>query len=318
MIRLFAAAGVVLVHSIESSELEYWGNLFRFAVPFYLFASIYYQSLSLGRNTERTFGQYVVGRVKRLYLPFLAWSAIYLVARDIKRVTFLDAGAISLSLSHLWQGTAYHLWFLPFLLAVSVVQAIVHHTMLQRDRRWRWILSALAIAGGFAIATVPMPEFWNRTFDSSTYAYVQWWRVLPTACWALAFAWVMTTGPTIIAVSSTLGFAGLALAAGCLVKQALHGIQLIPRGLTGFGCMLAALAPWSGPAVSFMARIGRYGYGIYLCHVLIVELIRAISSRAQLGPSPWLDIVNFTLSFAGSLVLVQLLAGSKRLAWLNG
>ena len=67
-----------------------------------------------------------------------------------------------------------------------------------------------------------------------------------------------------------------------------------------------------------MARIGRYGYGIYLCHVLIVELIRAISSRANLGPSALLDIVNFTLSFSGSLILVQLLARSKRLAWLNG
>jgi hypothetical protein len=194
----------------------------------------------------------------------------------------------------------------------------VQRGLIQRDRRWRWALSALAIAAGFALATVPMPDHWNQTFDNPTYAYVQWWRALPTTCWAIAFAWIMTTGPVILAVSSTIGFAGLVLAAGCLLKQALHGILLIPRAFTGLGCMLAALSPWSGRAVTFMARIGRYGYGIYLCHVLIVELIRAMSSRAHLAPSPLLDVMNFTLSFAGSLILVQLLARSKRLAWLNG
>ena len=87
---------------------------------------------------------------------------------------------------------------------------------------------------------------------------------------------------------AAVGWSGVVLAAGCLLKQALHGIQLIPRGLSGFGCMLAALAPWSGSAVASLAKLGRCGYGIYLCHVLIVEFIHAISSHVHLAPSAWL------------------------------
>src|SRR4051812_46988119 len=76
VVRFFAAAGVVFTHSIESPFFDRWGNLFRFAVPFFLFASLYFQTLSLRRNRDRTLGGYVAARFHRLYLPFLAWSVI--------------------------------------------------------------------------------------------------------------------------------------------------------------------------------------------------------------------------------------------------
>src|ERR1700733_16238896 len=52
VVRLFAAAGVVFVHATQSPVFDNWGNLIRFAVPFYLFASLYFQALSLRRNTK--------------------------------------------------------------------------------------------------------------------------------------------------------------------------------------------------------------------------------------------------------------------------
>src|SRR5512132_2675022 len=56
VVRFFAAAGVVFVHSRYSDTFDNWDNLFRFAVPFYLFASLYFQAMSLRRNPERTLG----------------------------------------------------------------------------------------------------------------------------------------------------------------------------------------------------------------------------------------------------------------------
>jgi hypothetical protein len=52
-IRLFAAAGIVFVHATEAPVFDKWGNLFRFGVPFFLFASFYFQSQSLRRNSDR-------------------------------------------------------------------------------------------------------------------------------------------------------------------------------------------------------------------------------------------------------------------------
>jgi peptidoglycan/LPS O-acetylase OafA/YrhL len=328
VIRLIAAASIVFVHSVRTPEIARWGNLLRFAVPFFLFASLYFQSLSLRRSSGRTLSQYVLSRVRRLYLPFLAWSLIYLIARNVKRLTLLKLGLVKLELGLLWKGTEYHLYFLPLLLACSIVLACVHWWVLRRDPRWRWPLSVLAVALGLAFALLPMPAGWDETFDNPTYAYVWTWRAAPAAFWALAFAWLMTAGPTVYRVSSTVGFLGLALTVVCSIKQAVHGIQLIPRALTGLGSVLVALAPWrlwqfdaSNPALSVvgpMARLGRYGYGIYLCHVLIIETVRAVAARLHLNPSWGLDLMLFGLSFAGSTILVLLFARTRFLAWLNG
>jgi len=321
VIRLFAAAGIVFVHVAQTPTLEAWGNLFRFAVPFYLFASLYFQANSLTRSPDRPLGKYVVGRFKRLYLPFLVWSLIYLVTRDIKRIGLLDQGPIELRPALLWTGTEYHLWFLPFLLFWSIVLAVIQRALPLHDNRFRWLVIGLAIGAGLAVAVGKMPAWWNETFDNPTYSYVQSWRALPATFWAIAFALLMTAtsgGSPLFTVSPFLGYAGVALALVCGVKQILYGILPIPRGLTGLGCMLAALAPWYGPSMSYLSRLGRYGYGVYLCHVLFVEPLHVIASRLQWTPSVGLDLGMFALSFAGSVALVFVLGRSKHLAWLNG
>jgi peptidoglycan/LPS O-acetylase OafA/YrhL len=318
VIRLIAAAGIVYIHSVRSPVLEGSRNLFRFAVPFYLFASFYFQSNSLRKKTDRTFLHYVWGRVKRLYFPFLAWSLIYLVARDIKRIFSLHTGPVKLVPGLLWKGIEYHLWFLPFLLASSVLLAAIFWTTLKFDRRWRWPLIAAAIAAGFAFAYVPMPASWDQTFDNPTYAYVQDWRAMPAMCWGLAFAWFMTMGPKVYSVDFATGFAGIALCIYCSVRQALHGIELVPRALSGLGAMLTSLAPWSGKWIPFLAKYGRYSYGIYLCHVLIAEFVRAGASHLHRPNSLALDMLNFFFTLMGSIFLVLVLGRSPRTAWLNG
>jgi peptidoglycan/LPS O-acetylase OafA/YrhL len=318
VIRLIAAVSIVYVHAVRSPALDASRNLFRFAVPFYLFASFYFQSLSLRKRTDRTLGQYIAGRFKRLYVPYLAWSVIYLVARDIRRKVTLHIGPARLEPGLLWRGVEYHLWFLPYLLAGSIFLAVVHWMTLRQDRRWRWPLIIAATAAGFAFAYAHMPANWDQTFDNPTYAYVQFWRAMPTMCWALGFAWLMTAGPVVYSVSSSLGLVGVVLAVLCSVKQMLQGIELIPRALSGLGCMLAALAPWNTVIVPSLAKIGRLSYGIYLCHVLISEFVRNAAFHFHLPDSVQVDMVVFVCTLLGSISVVLGLARSPKTAWLNG
>src|SRR4051812_14055264 len=68
VIRLIAAAGIIFVHATKGSAVfSSSGHLFRFAVPFFLFASLYFQSDSLRRRGERhTLSRYILSRVRRL------------------------------------------------------------------------------------------------------------------------------------------------------------------------------------------------------------------------------------------------------------
>jgi peptidoglycan/LPS O-acetylase OafA/YrhL len=317
-VRFFAAAAVVLVHAVESQALGGWVNLFRFAVPFYLFASMYYQASSFRRRPDQPLGAYCIKRLKRLYGPFLAWSAIYFVARDIKRVTMIDYPPLHLSISMLWTGTEYHLWFLPFLLVASIVSALCCRAILRAPRlRWPAILLALAAMGMIVLAH--RPQEMGDDFTGPSYAFWQMWWALTSVLSGMAFAWIVVfSAAPLLGVPAVVGIGGIVLAAWMLVQQALHGWMMLPRALAGFGCMLAALAPWRGPLVQGFARLGRFGYGIYLSHVLVVEMLRATMHHFGFDPTIWLDMLVFALGFAGSIAIAKLLARTPKLAWLNG
>jgi peptidoglycan/LPS O-acetylase OafA/YrhL len=320
-IRVFAAAGIVFVHAVEAPFFDKWGNLFRFGVPFFLFASLYFQSLSLRRNADRPLGRFIAERFARLYLPFLVWGLIYLLARDAERITINHLPPVRLRLSMLWTGTEYHLWFLPFLLAWVIALAVLYHALIRRDSRWRWLVIAAAVVAGCVAAARPaptLPDASVMTYDNPAITYAYWSMAAPAALGAIAFACLMAMGPAIYSVPAPLGWAGLALVAACSIRQALHGIELAPRALTGLGSMLVALVPWKSSAIPPLARIGRRGYGIYLCHVIPVEMIHIIFHHLHLGPSPWLDVANFAVSFVGAIGIVLLLEKSPKTAWLNG
>jgi peptidoglycan/LPS O-acetylase OafA/YrhL len=320
-IRAFAAAGIVFVHAVEAPFFDTWGNLFRFGVPFFLFASLYFQSLSLHRNPDRTLGRFIAERFSRLYLPFLVWSVIYLIARDAERIKINHLPPVRLRISMLWTGTEYHLWFLPFLLGWVIVLAVLYYGLILRDRRLRWLVIAAAFTAACIAAARPAPQLPDATlmtYDNPAITYAYWLMAAPAALGALAFGPLMAMGPTIYAVPAALGWAGLALVAVCSYRQVFHGIELAPRALTGLGSMLVALVPWKNSAIPALARVGRKGYGIYLCHVIPVEIIHTVFHHLHLGPSPWLDVANFAISFLGAWGIVVLLEKSPKTAWLNG
>ena len=64
--------------------------------------------------------------------------------------------------------------------------------------------------------------------------------------------------------------------------------------------------------------MSKHSYGIYLSHVLFVEVIRVGSMRFAIAPSPRWDVLSFVLSFSGAILFTLAIAQTKRLAWLCG
>ena len=122
--RGLAAFAVILVHSGDetwgipiSERAIYFRHLFYFAVPFFLAASFCFATKNLPLNISVTFWQ---KKIKRILIPYLAWSIFYLI---LKSIVFLVTNN-SNQISQLWSdplaiiffgGASYHLYFIPLL-----------------------------------------------------------------------------------------------------------------------------------------------------------------------------------------------------------
>src|ERR1043165_5782748 len=114
--RLVAAYCIVWLHSLRSAELAPWNILGRFAVPFFAAAAVFFVIESVRHQPGRTFAEYARNRFRRIYVPFLAWSGIYLVFKLIKSLLVPDQPNDFPGIEALWTGTFFHLWFMPFVL----------------------------------------------------------------------------------------------------------------------------------------------------------------------------------------------------------
>lgn len=315
--RLIAILAVVFLHSTETPTLKRFDLVGTFAVPFYLFASLYFQARSLRRDASRNIVQYVVSRLKRLYLPFVAWTFIYLVARNVKHLFVSDAPPVPFEWHHLWTGSAHHLWFLPYLIIASLLSAFAARFSNTRPALRITIITICALVGG-VLAVVPRPDWLNHISGEEGYFFFQCWKALPSAFLGLALAWILSNADDDSLITPIVGLAGALLTIGTVTDQLIHGYSRLERTLSGLGWLLAALATWRGPWVQWMARGGRHAYGIYLTHVLFIEAVQAIAHRAGLGSSIGLDAVTIIAGFFGGLLLTTALDKSRHTAWLNG
>lgn len=127
--RGLAAFAVVLVHSGDKT----WGvpiseraiqftSLFNFAVPFFLAASFYFATTKSPLNISLDFWQ---KKFKRLAMPYLLWSAFYVILKSIiflatnNNEKFFQLLADPIAIIF-FGGASYHLYFIPLLFTGSL------------------------------------------------------------------------------------------------------------------------------------------------------------------------------------------------------
>src|SRR5215471_2376240 len=156
--RLVAAYSIVWIHTPRSAELAPWTVLGRFAVPFFAAAAVFFVIDGVHRQPQRGFVKYAIGRFQRIYVPFLAWSAIYLAFKVAKGALLPDQSNDFPGLSALWRGTFLHLWFMPFILVTSLVTFAVARAIVCRPN-WQWVTCCLALLGGLGLALAAPPQW---------------------------------------------------------------------------------------------------------------------------------------------------------------
>ena len=126
--RGLAAYAVVLLHSGDSSwgnideSVLYLRNFFGFPVPFFLATSFYFMARTLancGWQNDLHF-KILRSKARRLIVPYLTWTLIYLIIRNLYLLIDSNYGKEQNMLDDTFSviffgGASYHLYFLPLL-----------------------------------------------------------------------------------------------------------------------------------------------------------------------------------------------------------
>ena len=309
--RLAAAYAILWMHNITAPELVDSAALGRFAVPLFTLATIFLVFEGVARNPLRDWRQYVPARCARLYLPFLAWTGIYLAFKLVKGRLLPGEPNDYPGVEVLWLGSAGHLWFLPFILAVNLLAFGVARAIERRPGAAPITLAVMLVAG-WLLVVLPSPA-WLAT--RPLYAELVA-NALPVVAWgiALSIAWRLL-GVRFMEHRAAAPV-GVLVFAACTAWVWHFGRCRLAESLAGLGMLAIAMGPVEDPRVVRLGRAGALAYGIYLCHYLWFKVFEAMAAKAGFTSSWQRDAVLFLCCAAASTLLAWSLARWRWTRWL--
>ncbi len=207
-------------------------------------------------------------------------------------------------------GSAYHLWFLPFLWVVSLTTFAI--TRIALARGWQ---PAVATGAGFlaiGLCLVPLRPV-APPWDGLWYM----WLALPAACASVPLAILLLEYPAIFSGRSMVWLAAATFVlATCRMNHAERAA--LPETLAGLSWLLLALASPRFASIRWMHRIASLGLGIYLAHLLFLKVGETIADRCIPSAGPAGDVLLYLLAVLGSVHIAWLLSCSPRTRWLIG
>ena len=315
--RVIAALGLVWIHTTQSS-LSRLHVLGRFGTSFFILAAIFFIFHPLGSSPRLSYGAYARKRFRRLYIPFAAWSLIYLLARDVKRM-LIHEPALTLHWSRLVAGTSMQFWFLPFIFIACLI-CFPLPPLFERMGRGKYLLVPFIVAAGLWISFTNRPgvkgadEVTNYFLNSS-------WTFAPSICWALGLAILYPLLPSVLRRSHLLAVFGLMLTGCCIfylwtIRSSANPMPSLPRTLAGVGVLLAVLVPHRGRLVMLLAPLGKYSYGIFLVHPIFVSSLQSLTRYLHFSPAGSLDLMVLVVAFTASALFTVLLGCYRWTRWL--
>ena len=311
--RTLAAMGTVWVHAMQFPETERLSHLGRYSVPFFAFIAAWFLVARVRSKPQLRLPEHASDRFNRLYVPFLYWSATYLMLRYIKQWTLGGLDEPVLDPGMLLVGRQ-HLWFLPFL-CFWLVAAFQPVRWASGNRKREIGLAVIAFVAGIVL-TVTAPDIVPDGVAATEIEARVWWEHmlvnwhdrLPAFMWGLTFGLLIRKSPS--KVRTTWGLAPLYFAvwAGCLVAMAVTNHQGgALQNIAGIGLLGLALLPWPNGVVGFLGKWSSLSYGVYLNHMIFIEGLGVVFGKLGWEPSFRINCVRFVLALVMSFVAAALL-----------
>ncbi len=234
-------------------------------------------------------GHYLRTLSRRLLIPWVIWSVIYVVLRGGARVGELDGWFASLRWTDLLVGGVLPLWYLPFVFGVLALESGL------RSFVGKWFSShfeSVLVVIALALAAV-LSSLAHGWFDSGPVPMPQYGFVLPTAFGCLAWR----------GLSDGDGWTP-GLACGAVVLTVVLGGSYVVRGdglwpVLGVVLVLVAWSRWRGSSPQAI-WMGKASWPLYLLHpICIATLLRTSIPLAGV----WIG--SCLLAIVGSYVILN-------------
>lgn len=275
--RFFGALGIVWFHAGGASSWIGYSGL-----PLFLALGIYFTLDAAERHPP---AEVALARFRRLLGPFVAWSAIFLLAKSANALVTGVPLSSELRPWMLLAGTSLHLWFLPFIFLTGTAIVAFGRAVPDAGLRGKVHL-ALAIA-----ALVLYARLREAGLE---HPFGEWVVSLPFvflgaalhACRDRAAGRVAMVAVFILAVALLLPLEPAAA----------------PRSMVLSALIVLACLSVYVPAGGLSSRLALLSYGIYLVHPLIISVAQRIPAA---GP---MEVA--LLSMAGATLAAMLLQNS--------
>ena len=280
-IRVIASVLIIWIHVPQSDAMIATTIVGRFAVPFFVFAAVFFATQNGLQKRERTVRQTIGSRFRRIYAPFVVWSVIYVVFKGVKLLVVPNQPNDFPGWEVVFVGTAYHLWFLPFIFFATVAAfAGARSTAAERLREAGLFVALLGV-----VCCSARTDYW-QVDDGFKYAF----QTMPAALWAFGFATIAhqtSIGRLQTLISPVAFFIGVL----SLLAVVAVGRNVLFENVAGMS--LFVWAYWRKdrqPLPAWISHLAKLSFGIYLSHMLFIKVAEALIQRTGLGASVGLDI----------------------------
>ncbi|HEY2583386.1 MAG TPA: acyltransferase family protein [Mucilaginibacter sp.] len=334
-LRLIALYAVIILHSTAPLLMQYgkvpmtdwWmadflNALVRFAVPVFVMIT---GALLLNREYE--IGSFLKRRLSRVVVPFLFWSLVYIwYSWYIEEFTFSDNAwaNIKIILHFFKYGSSYHLWYVYMLIGLYFFIPVIGKYV--RNATEKEVLYFLIVWFAVMMLTQPYLSRFNPAVDMHYFVgyigylvlghylaykdfnikHLHFWMLI---VFILSIA-IITIGTWLVSQNSKWP--------GTMFYEPLNPAVLT---LSASVFMIAKLTVPKVPAVITRIRdfAGRYNYGIYLAHALVLYFLDdPFGISYKLGLPIFSIPLTALICFILSLLLVWIINKIPLGKWVSG
>ncbi len=355
LFRGIAAYGVVLIHGLgeiprDANALYITNSFVAFCVPFFLATSFYF---SYNILVYKGIKFYLKNRIKRIIIPYFAWTIIYILARAVgwllgNKESFHKLISDPINLIF-FGASGVQLYFLPLLFCGTLVAIPVIKLFIQINNYLFMTLSFFTSVIIFYLMVITGNNFvlgegiaFTKIIDISMFYNV--WITQIIRLILVALAWIIMCLPYILFSIIINNYKLKNKINNCIYflkyrgKAKLILLLFFPLSMTivlGLKIqLLSLLIPYisflyamiiSGlfsqhKIISFIStKLSYFSFGIYLCHALITAgflplIVKLYPQILSFQLSPLILMMSSLVIFVMSLIITYLISLNKTAA----